>query len=237
MPGESAIMRRPALIFDFGNVLAFFDYRKAAEHLGRPLGLSGEAFLERVRSLGFSSLVARYERGQTSARAFSKAVTELAGLKISHEEFAAAWSDIFWLNEPVARLAAGLKRQGYTLVLGSNTNDLHAAQFRRQFAGTLALFDRLVLSFEIGHSKPSAAFYLACAKAASAAPEDCLFIDDLSENVAGARAVGMSGLVFLDSARLEADLERLGIVSAQATLDGEPSRDARGDLQGMEPLA
>ena len=82
-------------------------------------------------------------------------------------------------------MIAGLKSAGYTLVLGSNTNDLHAAQFRRQFAETLAHFDRLVLSFEIGHIKPSAAFYLACAEAAGAEPADCVFIDDLVETWKG----------------------------------------------------
>ncbi len=108
-------MRRPALIFDFGNVVAFFDYRKACEHLGRRLGITGEAFLERVRGLGFSSLVQEYERGRLTAEQFSTAVGALVGLDLTHDEFAAAWSDIFWLNEPVARLVERLKGLGYTL--------------------------------------------------------------------------------------------------------------------------
>src|SRR5689334_18000606 len=36
--------KRPAIIFDFGNVLAFFDYGRAGDILGRPLGLQGGAF-------------------------------------------------------------------------------------------------------------------------------------------------------------------------------------------------
>ncbi len=204
-------MRRPALIFDFGNVVAFFDYRKACAHFGQRLGLSGEAFLERVRGLGFSSLVQEYESGRLTAEAFSKAVGALVGLDLTHEEFAAAWSDIFWINEPVARLVERLKGLGYTLVLGSNTNDLHAAQFRRQFAETMACFDRLVLSYEVGHIKPSAAFYLACAEAAGSPARDCLFIDDLPENVEGARAAGLSALLYRDAPTLRTDLRNLGI--------------------------
>src|SRR5262245_27561515 len=143
--------RTPALIFDFGNVVAHFDYRKACATLGRPLGLSGEAVLERARGRGFSSLIQEYECGRMTAGAFARRVCALVGLEIGPEEFAAAWADIFQLNEPIARLVADLKQQGYTLVLGSNTNDLHAGQFRRQFAATLAHFDRLILSYEIGH--------------------------------------------------------------------------------------
>jgi epoxide hydrolase-like predicted phosphatase len=204
-------MRSPALIFDFGNVVAHFDYRKACEHYGRRLGITGEAFLERVRREGFSELVREYESGQISAEAFSRGVCALAGLDIAHDEFAAAWSDIFWLNRPVAELVASLKRRGYTLVLGSNTNDLHAAQFRSQFADTLAHFDRLVLSYEIGHIKPSAHFYHACAEAAGRMPAECVFIDDLAENVEGARAAGLSAIHFRDVPSLLPELRALGV--------------------------
>jgi glucose-1-phosphatase len=204
-------MRRPALIFDFGNVVAHFDYRKAAARLGARLGLSGEEILDRLRPLGFSDLLKRYESGKISAEAFTKGVSDMVGLEITHEEFAVAWADIFTPNESIARLIEGLKSEGYTLVLGSNTNDLHAGQFRRQFAETLAHFDRLVLSYEVGHIKPSAAFYLACAEAAGAEPEDCVFIDDMPENVEGARAAGLVGLLYQSTESLIGELEGLGV--------------------------
>jgi putative hydrolase of the HAD superfamily len=207
--------RTPALIFDFGNVVAHFDYRKACATLGRPLGLSGEALLARARGLGFSPLVQEYERGRISTEAFSSGVASLIGLEITHDQFAAAWADIFALNEPVAGVIAELKARGYTLVLGSNTNDLHAAQFRRQFAATLAHFDRLILSYEIGHIKPAAEFYHACAHAAGAAPAECLFIDDLPENVDGARAVGMPGVVFRNVPSLLDALRTQGVEVGQ----------------------
>src|SRR5262245_32410002 len=105
---RETIMRRPALIFDFGNVVAHFDYRRACAHYGSRLGISGEAFLERVRGQGFSELVKRYESGGMDSEAFSKGVCALAGLEIPHEEFAAAWTEIFWLNEPVAELIGWL---------------------------------------------------------------------------------------------------------------------------------
>jgi putative hydrolase of the HAD superfamily len=208
--------RTPALIFDFGNVVAHFDYRKACVRLGQPRGLSGEAIFERAVRMAFSPLVKDYERGRISAEAFSRGFAALVGLEITHDEFAPAWADIFALNEPVAGVIAELKGRGYTLVLGSNTNDLHATHFRRQFAATLAHFDRLILSFEIGHIKPSAEFYHACAHAAGAAPAECLFIDDLPENVDGARAVGMPGVVFRDVPSLLDALRAQGVEVGQA---------------------
>jgi epoxide hydrolase-like predicted phosphatase len=204
-------MKRPALIFDFGNVVAHFDYTRAAARLGARLGLSGEEVLTRLRPLGFSDLLKQYESGKIAAEAFTRGVSDLIGLAITHEEFAVAWADIFTLNASIARLIASLKSAGYTLVLGSNTNDLHARQFRRQFAETLAHFDRLILSYEVGQIKPSAAFYLACAEAAGAEPGDCVFIDDLPENVDGARSAGLIGLLYQSTDQLIEDLKTLGV--------------------------
>jgi glucose-1-phosphatase len=204
-------MKLPALIFDFGNVVAHFDYRPAAAKLGTRIGVSGEELLERLRPLGFSDLLKSYESGKITAQTFSKGVSERAGLELEHEEFAAAWADIFWANESIVPLLKFLNEQGYTLVLGSNTNDLHAGQFRTQFATTLALFDQLVLSYEVGHIKPSREFYLACAQAAGANPGDCVFIDDLLENVEGARCAGLEGVLFESTEGLVRDLEALGV--------------------------
>lgn len=205
-------MRRPAIIFDFGNVVAHFDYARACAHFGDRSGLSGEEFLARLRERGLTPLVHDYESGRMTAKAFSKSVCTIGDLEdVSHEEFVSAWCDVFWLNEPVAQIVGELKRRGYTLILGSNTNCLHAAKFRRQFPETIGQFDGLVLSFEVGHIKPLAPFFHACAKAAAAPPDACVFIDDLPENVEGARAVGMTGLVYRNPDALIADLSGLGI--------------------------
>ena len=146
-----------------------------------------------------------------SAEDFSKTVCGLIGLEISHDEFADAWTDIFWLNESVVELLGELKAKGYTLVMGSNTNDLHANHFRPLFAEALGSFDRLILSYEVGHIKPSADFYLACAEAASAPPPDCVFIDDLAENVEGARAAGLRAILYQTTDQLRADLAAHGV--------------------------
>jgi putative hydrolase of the HAD superfamily len=204
-------MRRPAIIFDFGNVIAHFDYVRAAERLAAPVGISGTELLEKARAVGFTELVKQYESGRMTSAEFATAVGDLVGLSWPLETFEAAWADIFWANDSIAPVVEQLKRAGYTLVLGSNTNDLHAAQFRRQFAGTLAHFDRLVLSYEVGHIKPSSGFYHACAAAAGMEPADCVFIDDLPENVEGARAAGLVGLLYVDTPTLLADLARLGV--------------------------
>ncbi|MEW4567155.1 HAD family phosphatase [Tautonia sp. JC769] len=208
-------MNLPAIIFDFGNVVGFFDYVRACEAIALPRGLDGPALLRNARERGLNELVARLEIGQLPAEAFVSSCCSLLELDaLTPDEFRDAWSDIFWPNESLVPLIRRLSDAGHPLILGSNTNGLHASRFRGQFADTLAAFDRLILSYEIGHLKPSMGFYRACVEAAGADPAHCIFIDDLPENVEGARRAGLHGLCYRDTPTLEADLLRLGVAAA-----------------------
>ena len=83
----------------------------------------------------------------------------------------------------------------------------------RQHTSTSAVdwFDRLVLSHEVGHMKPDQRFYQACVAAAGVPASSCLFIDDLPENVEGARRAGLTGLRYVETPALIDDLSRLGV--------------------------
>ena len=124
-------MRYPVLMFDFGNVIGLFDYSLTFDRFGPRLGLTGAQFEARMMELGIPELALEFERGGIHHEEFAHTVISLAGLEMSFDEFEACWVDIFTPNEPVARLIAALKHQGYTLVLGSNTNILHARFYRR----------------------------------------------------------------------------------------------------------
>jgi glucose-1-phosphatase len=208
---EEIVMREPVLIFDFGNVVAFFDYLRACDRFGRRSGITGRDFLRGLQERGFGELLVRFESGGMTGEDFASCVGELAGLQVGYDEFVSGWEDIFWLNEPVAGLIESLKGRGYPLLLGSNTNILHATFFRRRFATTFAHFDELILSYEVGHMKPSRAFYDACVDAAGAPAASCIFIDDMIENVEGARRAGLTSIQYIDTPTLIDDLTRLGI--------------------------
>ena len=204
-------MKLPILIFDFGNVVGFFDYSVMFERFGRRLGRSGEELAALMLERGGAELGREFERGALKAEEFARQVMELAGLKMSFEEFKVDWADIFTLNESVARLIEVLKGQGYTLMLGSNTNVLHANFYRRKFQETIDHFDHLVFSYELGQIKPDMSFFAACTELAKAPAGSCIFIDDAEANVAGARAAGLQGVLYRDTPGLIADLRRLGV--------------------------
>ncbi|HVQ93097.1 MAG TPA: HAD-IA family hydrolase, partial [Mycobacteriales bacterium] len=80
------------------------------------------------------------------------------------------------------------------------------------------LFDATVFSCAAGVRKPDPAAYLLAARLLGTEPAQCLFVDDIRSNVAGAEAVGMTGLWHRDPAEtIPAIADRLG-------LPGEPPR-------------
>jgi HAD superfamily hydrolase (TIGR01509 family) len=209
-------MRLPVLMFDFGNVIGFFDYNLIFGRFGARLGISAEAFRTLVEAKGMARLLAEFERGALAPEEFSKRIQAESGLEISFEEFAADWEDIFELNASVADLIAELKQQGYTLLLGSNTNAIHAPFYRRRFRETLDHFDHFVYSHEARQLKPDRGFFDACVKTAGEPAESCVFIDDIEENIASARAAGLNGIVYRgDTPRLVDDLRASGVEIAR----------------------
>jgi FMN phosphatase YigB (HAD superfamily) len=196
------------IIFDFGNVIGFFDHRRATRRLAQQTGLPEEMLFDTLLDFDLED---PFEAGLlTSAEVFTRLRTAW-GITIPDALLDQTLADIFWPNPEICELVPRLRGR-YRLLLGSNTNEIHARQFRRQFADVLQHLDHLVLSFEIGARKPKAAFFEHCHQRAGCAPEECLFIDDLEANIAGARAVGLQGLVYRHGDALSERLRYLGIV-------------------------
>jgi putative hydrolase of the HAD superfamily len=205
-------MRLPVVMFDFGNVIAFFDYMRIYGRLGARLGISAEAFKAIVEEKGMARLLAQFERGALAPEEFSRLVQAEVGLDVPFEDFAADWEDIFEINHEVADLVAELKRAGYTLVLGSNTNAIHAPYYRRRYREALDHFDHFVYSHEARSMKPDRGFFEACVRAVGVPAGSCVFIDDVDANVQGAREAGLLGIVYAgDTQKLVADLRAFGV--------------------------
>jgi glucose-1-phosphatase len=141
---------------------------------------------------------------------FRSVVRQRCRVTCSDAQLDRAIADMFTPNDDVCSLVPALKPR-YRLVLLSNTNELHALHFRQQFAETLAHFDALVLSHEVGLRKPCADIYAHCHKIAGATPRQCLFIDDIPANIEAARACGWQGIVYHRGLDLRRELRRLGI--------------------------
>ena len=197
-----------AIVFDFGNVLGLFSHRRSAEQVAAFSPLAVEAIQAHLYG---GQLEEDYESGRLSTPEFLGLVRRTCRVSCSDEQLAHAVADMFTPNDEVCALLPLLK-PGYRLVLLSNTNELHSRQFRAQFAATLAHFDALVLSHEVGVRKPDPRLYQHCQRLAGCSAAQCLFLDDLPANVEAARACGWQGLVYHKGEDLRQRLLRAGVV-------------------------
>jgi putative hydrolase of the HAD superfamily len=70
-------------------------------------------------------------------------------------------------------------------------------------------FEHLVFSCDVKATKPDADCYRATLERPAAGPADAVFIDDRTENVAGARQLGITAIQFTGPEALRADLSTL----------------------------
>jgi putative hydrolase of the HAD superfamily len=198
------------LLFDFGNVIAYFDHRRATRRLA---GLPGVSLSEPdiYRRIFETGLEPDFDAGRMTAGDFLSRLRAITGSSASDAELADAWTNIFWPNSAMNVLLPRLKTAGLRLVLASNTNALHAERFLEQFAAPLASFDDLVLSFAIHARKPERGFFDVCLERAQASADECLFVDDKREYVEAARRLGIPSTVYRDHAAFVAELQGLGV--------------------------
>ena len=88
-----------------------------------------------------------------------------------------------------------LKQSGYHIYLLSNIS----YDARKQFIDNTEiahLFDGIVCSCDVGHTKPEQEIYQRLLHDYGLAAEECIFIDDLIRNVLGAHKVGITAFAF-----------------------------------------
>ena len=197
-----------AVIFDFGGVISTFDvgifFRRIGGRTKRTVGELG--------SLVFRSGLPRlYESGRITSREFYEGMTELCGLSMTEEEFVSAFVSIFTPIESTFRLIRGLSRS-YRLGLLSNTNEWHYEHYIRTVE-IFPLFDAVTLSYQVKAMKPAEGIYRDSLRKIGLLPRECVFVDDLEENVAGARKMDMHAIHYTGHEGLVASLEELGVAA------------------------
>ena len=196
-----------AIIFDIGRVLYDWDPRFLYERL-IPEGEALESFLRDVVTVDWHF---QHDAG----RDFADTSAELTALHPHHADLIAAWGPRFaesipgpipGMHDLVARLDAA------DVPLFAITNFSH--EFFPPFRMTeAALFDRfrgIVVSGEEKLVKPDAAIYQLALDRFELPAKGTVFIDDNAANVAGADAVGMTGILFTSVDDLVPRLQRLG---------------------------
>ncbi|MFQ5720913.1 MAG: HAD-IA family hydrolase [Candidatus Aminicenantales bacterium] len=196
-----------SVISDLGKVIIFFDnhifFRKIEKYSAYSLPEISEK-VERNIDIIFS-----FDRGEITPVEFYREVKKVIKAKIDFDQFYTIYNDVFWLNKPVLEILKKLKPK-YKLILLSNTDQMRFSFITKKFPQIL-FFDAYILSFEVGAMKPENKIYKKALEEAEAPPEDCLFIDDIEENIIGARRMGLDCIHFQPETDLRAEFKKRGI--------------------------
>ena len=194
-----------AVIFDYGGVLARTVDPEPRAAWERDLGLTPGTLTATVHD---KRLWVAAQNGDIDSDAHWQAVGAALGLSESQlRGLRASFYAGDVLNQRLLARIDRLRQQGMALGLLSNfSTDLRGMLEAQDLARR---FDHIAISAELGVMKPDAAAYEAILGMLALPASACVFIDDLPANIAAARALGMHGITFEDTASCLAALEGL----------------------------
>ncbi len=189
-------MTRPAgLILDYGNVLS----RPQDQRWFGPAAARIGTTADTLRSAYWQHRHA-YDAGLPASEYWQR-VLVTAGSDRAPDALDLAWlieQDVAsWLiyDEPVWTLAAEFRAGGGRTALLSNSGPEVMAKLRSD-RPIERLFHAVVISSEVGLSKPDPEIYYLCLARIALEPPQVLFVDDRADNVEGAARIGLRTLQF-----------------------------------------
>ena len=209
MPPRGHTPRPPvtrAAVFDLGNVLIDIDFMRCMRHWSRCTRVPAEQIAARYR---VDRHYEAFERGRLSPEAYFDVLRRQLGIDLDDADFTAGWNRIIMGEIPGVRSCILRLKPHLPLYVLTNTNAVHAAEWRSRHADLLQHFEHVFVSSEMGCRKPDAAVYQAVVAAIAVPPEQIVFMDDDPANVQGAAAVGLQASLIKktdDISRLTAGL-------------------------------
>ncbi|MBA2482166.1 MAG: HAD-IA family hydrolase [Planctomycetes bacterium] len=208
-----------AIVFDLGNVVLDVDFARVLRAWSRA---SGVPLADIAPRFSVDEAYRRFERGEMAPAEYHRHICDTLGIGLSSTDFEQGWNAIFGGLvpgiEPVLRSLSGR----ITIACFTNTNEVHKRRWSELYAGTMALFDRVFVSSDMGCRKPDEAAFMRVATELGADPTELLFFDDHPDNVAGARRCGYDEVLVTSVQDVQTALRSRG-------LDGT-GRWSRGDV-------
>jgi putative hydrolase of the HAD superfamily len=199
-----------ALILDLDGVIRHWDgeaLEAAAMALGMERGVLFEvAFDEALMQQSMTGVIT----AETWQDEICRRVADRAGIDAA--AVAALWDDQRWasIDEEVLAVVQAVRDRGYRVALFSNATTRLERDLER--LGVSERFDVVVNSARLGLAKPDPEAFAAAAERVGVDPRRCVFVDDRSDNVDGARTAGMRAEVYAGVDALRELLAEVGLL-------------------------
>ena len=191
--------RITTVVFDIGNVLIEWDPR----HLYRRIFATPDEIEHFLANICTSAWNLEIDRGKSFAASVEELVASFPEHETAIRAFDERWGEMVpGLVPGTLALMERLEERGVPLYAITNFSAEKFAEARLRFP----CFDRfrgVIVSAHERLLKPDRAIFDLLLSRYGLKAEECLFVDDIARNVAGARAVGMAAHHFKDAAGLE----------------------------------
>jgi putative hydrolase of the HAD superfamily len=197
-----------AVLFDYGGVIGRLD-RDEMARLEDKYGLPRGGFWQALFEIPAWHEV---EVGRSTEREWLRGALdklyELAGRPIPaiRQDWHHIWKGI---DEEVVALARKLRARYKVGMISNATKNLE--EVLQNHHGIIELFDVVINSARVGLAKPDVRIYQLAAERLGVPVSACVFTDDLTHNIEGARAAGMQAFHFQGVADMERQLRALGV--------------------------
>jgi glucose-1-phosphatase len=179
------------LLFDLGGVVINIDFSRAF----KVWSSYADTDVEYVKSrFVFDTFYEQHERGEITSTAYFASLRDLLTINLSDEQFEEGWNAIYIGEVSGVNALLNHARKMFPLYAFSNTNLSHWTYLADNSPEILGMFKKVLVSFELSVRKPDKVAFESVAREIGVNLEQILFFDDLLENVAGARAVGMQAV-------------------------------------------
>lgn len=185
-----------AVVFDFFDVIRTDAYKAWLQRYG--FNLEGD-FLEAVKQL---------DHGMITIPAFIQRLSDTTGHSVARITKEMDESDA--LDYEVIEILRSLKPRYKTGLLSNAPSDFLRGLLKKH--NIEKDFDEIIISSEVGMIKPQPEIFHCLLDALALQPNEVLFIDDNPANIAGAEAVGITGILYTGSQTLRQALSALRMI-------------------------
>jgi FMN phosphatase YigB (HAD superfamily) len=180
------------VVLDLGNVLLKIDFLRVFENSRVDL----ESAKSKLLKMFHTSFFHDYEKGKISTEEFLRDFNLFWDWDLSSDEFERRWNNIF--IDLIPETANFLKEYSSKVPIFaySNTNIVHQRYFERTYKDAMSGFKKVFASNDIVFRKPDREGYDSVASTIGCKGSDIVFLDDLTQNVEGARDANWNAFLF-----------------------------------------
>ncbi|HME87550.1 MAG TPA: HAD family phosphatase [Candidatus Nanoarchaeia archaeon] len=192
-----------AIIFDFGGVISSEpSLSKFCESFAKENELNKDQF-----KYIFLEHWVHARIGNIKTNQFWEGIS--AQLSISPTKLRRAFFDYFSVKEEALEFVLKLKKKYKTAILTNSIEDWFE-EIKTKYL-LKRYFDAIVTSYEEKMAKPDVLLFRHTAQKLGVNPDDCLYVDDMKDNLLAAQKVGMHTIQFKDLRNLKTELMMYGI--------------------------